>query len=256
MMGLASSLRTTVLWPSRFPMKTSSTRTTRMEVDTAQKLGSGWTLCCCRGTAFNLKPKWLPEFGTCDARAFRVPRHPQLSRAHSGAVIKNKIRWFDSIKMDQHCPLLAFSTGIDSEYMEADRLGKGQNAKHPRAVVSCHPSPWNLLVWRLTGSRKEPCTRWGRDRADRTPVSGLGNFKESWKSQRMWGHAELFPLFCYSRCLSQPPGVCSEDVVGAGIEPLVWRVSHQKSCGPTTMGSTPAFTFTLAGVFLAVIRFL
>lgn len=69
--------------------------------------------------------------------------------------------------MDQHCSYW-LSHWIDSEVNGGTHWGRSWDAKHPGAVVSCHPSPGT--AWpELTGSGKGTVHQVGQRQSRENP---------------------------------------------------------------------------------------
>lgn len=147
--------------------------------------------------------------------------------------------------MDQHCPCwLSHWDRLRSTWRQTD-WGRSQNAKHPRAVVSCHPSPGTSWS-ELTGSRKGTMHQVGQRQSRQNPCFWTEQHqRESWKSQRMWGHAPscfpsilLFPLF-----IPAPRESAAGMWLGRHIEPLSLKSVSSEKLWSQQRGVNPSFFY-------------
>ena len=147
--------------------------------------------------------------------------------------------------MDQHCPCwLSHWDRLRSTWRQTDR-GRSQNAKHPRAVVSCHPSPGTSWS-ELTGSRKGTMLQVGQRQSRQNPCFWTEQHqRESWESQRMWGHAPscfpsilLFPLF-----IPAPRESAAGMWLGRHIEPPSLKSVSSEKLWSQQRGVNPSFFY-------------
>ena len=141
-------------------------------------------------------------------------------------LLKIKSRWFDSIKMDQHCPCwLSHWDRLISRWRQTD-WGSSQNTKHPGVVVSWHPSPGTSWP-ELTGSRKGTMYQVGQRQSRENPFLDWATPKGvSEESENVGARPELFSLYsAFPIVYPSPQGVCSRDVVGQAP-----RTSKSEKC--------------------------